>query len=288
MRDTFQVSSVISTAEMSISHRKTFLSFPSLCSNNLLPTCFASSLFKELMVLKQKVQCILNTRSMNGKCSQISHVKNINYLTWLYIIRDLPCELVCRNIVVKRYYIADDEAVLQKTRATQQSFELTLPQHLIFAQRLFGSAAGIGTRTSLSCRLKKKQLSAVAEDRHQIRFFDELNVVPFENPDGRNEYVRRGIIMQYVPSEQELTVIVRFRKMKGNVSLEPQFRARRMAGYHEDHAIDNDDEYPFHSNISLFGCFISTVNLNDRTVLLSNNTVVTIEESIAEFNRIMT
>ncbi len=225
---------------------------------------------------------------MNGKCSQISHVKNINYLTWLYIIRDLPCELVCRNIVVKRYYIADDEAVLQKTRATQQSFELTLPQHLIFAQRLFGSAAGIGTRTSLSCRLKKKQLSAVAEDRHQIRFFDELNVVPFENPDGRNEYVRRGIIMQYVPSEQELTVIVRFRKMKGNVSLEPQFRARRMAGYHEDHAIDNDDEYPFHSNISLFGCFISTVNLNDRTVLLSNNTVVTIEESIAEFNRIMT
>jgi hypothetical protein len=52
--------------------------------------------------------------------------------------------------------------------------------------------------------------------------------------------------------------------MKGNDSLEPQFHARRMAGYHEDHALDGDDEYLFHSNISLFGSFISTVNLNDR------------------------
>jgi hypothetical protein len=52
--------------------------------------------------------------------------------------------------------------------------------------------------------------------------------------------------------------------------------------------LDGDDEYPFHSNISLFGSFISTVNLNDRTGLLSNSTIDTVEERIAEFNRIMT
>lgn len=48
-----------------------------------------------------------------------------------------------------------------------------------------------------------------------------------------------------MPSEQELTVIVHFHKMKGHDSLEPHVRARRMAGYIENHVLDGDDGYPF-------------------------------------------
>jgi hypothetical protein len=112
--------------------------------------------------------------------------------------------------MVKRCFIRGDEAVLQKERVVE-AFELMLPAHLIFAQRLFGTAGGISTRSSQSCRLKQKHLSMWAEDHHQIRFYDELNVVPFEHYTGSNEVTRRGIIIQYIPSEQELTVIICFR-----------------------------------------------------------------------------
>jgi hypothetical protein len=167
MKDTYQVSSVYSTSETSISHHKSFFSFPSLCLNNLLPTCFPSALLKELLIIKQKVQCILNTRSMNGKCSQITHINNINYLTWMYMIHDLPCDLTMKNVIVKRYFFRGDESVLRKERVVEQAFELTLPAHLFYAQRLFGTAAGVGTRSSHNCRLKQKHLSARAEDHPQ-------------------------------------------------------------------------------------------------------------------------
>ncbi len=62
----------------------------------------------------------------------------------------------------------------------EQSFELALPAHLIFAQRLFGTAAGVGTCSSQSCRLKQKHLSVWAEDHHQIKCFNELNIVPLK------------------------------------------------------------------------------------------------------------
>ncbi len=134
IRDTFQVSFVVFYCWDVYQPLKNIFSLPSFWRINLLSTCFASSLFKELMVLQKKVQCFLNTCSMNGECSQICHINNINFLTWLYIIRNLPCELVHKNVIMKCYYIADNEAVLKKTRATQQSFELTIPDHLIFAQ----------------------------------------------------------------------------------------------------------------------------------------------------------
>ena len=105
---------------------------------------------------------------MNGKCIQICPVSNINNLAWLYILRDIPCQVVEKNVIVQHHHIINDEAVLRKVRVKQQSFELTLPAHLLFAQKLFGTAAGIGTRVPLKCRLKQKRLLAEAEDRRQI------------------------------------------------------------------------------------------------------------------------
>jgi hypothetical protein len=203
---------------------------------------------------------------MNGRCSQISHINNVNHLTWLHKIRDLPCPLVSKNVVIKRYYIHNDESVLQKVRVLQQSFELTLPTHLTFAQQLFGTAAGIGTRIFLSCRLKRRQLLAFSEDRHQIQYGDELNIVLFENSS--YELIRRGIILQYIPSEQELNVIIRFRKMKGHSHLEHQFLARNMLNANQNGFPEDNEAYPFHNSIGVFGSFIYKVCLNTKTVVL--------------------
>ncbi len=104
-----------------------------------------------------------------------------------------------------------------------EAFELMLQAHLFYAQRRFGTAGGVGTCSSHNCRLKQKHLSARAEDHHQIQFFDELNIVPFNTHSYNNEVLRRGTIMKYIPSEQELTVIICFQKMKGSDCVEPQF-----------------------------------------------------------------
>ena len=154
---------------------------------------------------------MLNTRSMNGKCIQICHISNFDNLTWLYILRDIPCQVVEKNVIVQHHHIINDEAVLRKVRVMQQSFELTLPAHLLFAQKLFGTAAGIGTHVPLKFHLKQKQLSAEVEDQHQMQYSDMVNVIPFENHNNTTqEFIRRGIIMNYIPSKQNLTMIVRF------------------------------------------------------------------------------
>ncbi len=98
-----------------------------------------------------------------------------------------------------------------KVQITQQSFELMLQAHLLFAQKLFGTTAGIGTHVPLKFHLKQKQLSAEVEDQHQMQYSDMVNVIPFENHNNTTqEFIRRGIIMNYIPSKQNLTMIVRF------------------------------------------------------------------------------
>jgi hypothetical protein len=66
---TYQVSSQFRSNEMTIFHRKSFVSFPSLLVSRL-PTCFPSRLFKELVSIKQKVQVCLSTRSMHDTYSE--------------------------------------------------------------------------------------------------------------------------------------------------------------------------------------------------------------------------
>jgi len=42
--------------------------------------------------------------------------------------------------------VSNDEFVLEKSRSEEFMVELTLPEHLSAAQKLFGTAVGIGTR----------------------------------------------------------------------------------------------------------------------------------------------
>lgn len=74
------------------------------------------------------------------------------------LIHDLSCLVNSKNVVIKRYNMFDDESVLWKIWVMQHSFEVTLPAHLAFAQRLFGTAAGIDTRRFLSCKLKNEAI----------------------------------------------------------------------------------------------------------------------------------
>jgi hypothetical protein len=89
-----------------------------------------------------------------------------------------------------------------------------------------------------------------------------------------------------MPSEEELTVIICFRKLKGQNHLEHQFHARNML-LNQIGILDDDEAYPFHNNIGVFVSFIDKVILNNRNVVLKNEVIVTVEDVINGFNRLM-
>ena len=45
------------------------------------------------------------------------------------MIRDLPCDLTMKNVIVKRFFFRGDESVLRKERVVEQAFELTLQRY---------------------------------------------------------------------------------------------------------------------------------------------------------------
>ncbi len=65
------------------------------------------------------------------------------------------------------------------------------------------------------------------------------------------EFVKRGIILKYIPEEQQLTVIIRFRKMTGRDTVEPQLRLRNIPLNNLND--EDDDRIPFHWDIPVFG-----------------------------------
>jgi hypothetical protein len=127
---------------------------------------------------------------------------------------------------------------------------LFLPEHITFAQSIFGTFAGIGSRKKFPCVLKCRSKSAAAHCAHQIHYKDEHNVVPFEG-ECLVEFVKRGIILKYIPEEQQLTVIIRFRKMTGRDTVEPQLRLRNIPLNNLND--EDDDRIPFHWDIPVFG-----------------------------------
>jgi hypothetical protein len=152
---TYQVSSQFCSDEMMIFHRKSFVSFPSL-SDSSLPMCFPSRLFKELLSIKQKVQVCLSTRLMHDTYSKCCWIDNINILTWLFVVRDLPFDIYLKEtyVVMKQSFIRNDEAVLEKRQCKQVSIDLLLPEHIPFAQSIFGTFTGIGSQKDFPCVLK--------------------------------------------------------------------------------------------------------------------------------------
>jgi hypothetical protein len=119
MANTFVVSSVFNSAEMSIVHMRSFFSYPSLYPENRLLTCFPSMIFSQVLRIKQKLHHLLSSRSKTAKCFQSCIVSNIDPLTWEYICSLLPAHYNSWNVVVKKCYINKDEFMVEKFRSLQ-------------------------------------------------------------------------------------------------------------------------------------------------------------------------
>ncbi len=156
MANTFVVSSVFNHSEMSITHTRSFLSFPSLYAENRLVSCFPTMIFRQLLGIKQRLQHLLSSRSKTAKCFQSCVVSNVDPLTWEYITSVLMAQYSYRNVVVKKSYVCKDEFLLEKYRSLQVSVLLICLCHLPMVQKLFGTAIGLGTQKVLRGFLKHK------------------------------------------------------------------------------------------------------------------------------------
>jgi len=68
MMHTYIASSYFHSQALTITHTQSFVSFPSLHPQNGMLSCFPSMIFNQLLLVKEKIQLLLNTRSMSEKC----------------------------------------------------------------------------------------------------------------------------------------------------------------------------------------------------------------------------
>jgi hypothetical protein len=224
MANTFVVSSFFNTNTMTCLHERSFQSFPSLAFSQFLPACIPLQLFRQLLSIKDRVQRKLNSRYMNSRFIVSCVCENISHLTWLYIKKLLPGEVITKLAVIKHVYMINDESVVEKVCSMQESFDLTLPDHLLAAQSIFGSSVGVDCRFLIRCSLKRRGRNAWIRSSQQIQVTDHLNVVPFEAFEpNENEAVSHGILLKYTPSEEELIVSVRFRLVHDEANLRNAF-----------------------------------------------------------------
>ena len=287
MRNTYQVSSKLVRETMTIHHCKSFDSFPSTMPNSLLPTCFPSSLLKELLQIKQKVQICLSTKSLKDKYSTTCHIDNVNLLTWMYMIRNRPNNIAMQQklVVTKTTFFEKDYYIQEKKRCKQQIIELHLPDHIPFFQSIFGTFAGVGIRKLLKSTFPKNCRDTTTRVRcaNKITVHDEHNVVPFEE-DCENEYVKRGVVLKYIAEQQHLTILLRYRKIISPVELLRQLEIRNITLIEDD---DGDDQrIPLHSDIKVFSKAIHMINLQNRTVQFYDQSIATINDVIQEFQRL--
>jgi len=170
-----------------------------------------------------------------------------------------------KNVVIKKNYIISDEFHMEKYRALQISTFLCLPDHLAMAQQLFGYAVGLGSRKIIKCSLKRRAVTARQIARQQINYTDSLNVIPFQVEVQHNEeYQRRGILIKYIPSESELSITAKYRKLSGRMQLEPHLLMRKIARRNEPEM--GDDSYPLFADTDVFGSTIAEINLGMEMV----------------------
>ena len=115
---------------------------------------------------------------------------------------------------------------------------------------------------------------------------DSLNVVPFEpfRPD-LNEIFSCGICLKYTPSEEELILIIRYRLEHDEYRVRDAFHCRGITGVNEIQP--EADLYPLHSDTEVFGSLVKQINLNTRTVLLQNNMIYSIQNTMDEIDRLI-
>lgn len=286
LANTFIVSSAFSTESNIIFHARTFLSFPSLYAESQLLSCFPSMIFMQLLRVKETVQLLLHSRSKNKKCMQSCTIHNINPLTWNYMTSVLQLQYQEKNVVIKKNYIISDEFHMEKYRALQISTFLCLPDHLAMAQQLFGNAVGLGSRKIIKCSLKRRAVTARQIAQQQINYTDSLNVIPFQVEVQHNEEIQqRGIIIKYIPSESELSITAKYRKLSGRMQLEPHLLMRKIARRNEPEM--GDDSYPLFADTDVFGSTIAEINLGMEMVTLQNNNQKSIQEVMGELDRLI-
>ena len=146
-----------------VRHGRTFNSFPSVMYPNLFPTCHASDLFYKLLNLKQKIQEKLNTRGMSKRNQQVVSIENFDVNAWAYVLKCCPVQVSSSMVVVKSIYMNEDECHVEKRRETQQSFTLTLPNHLPYAQHFIRIICW--NRCSLHAEMQDRKATACRNSR---------------------------------------------------------------------------------------------------------------------------
>jgi hypothetical protein len=120
-------------------------------------------------------------------------------------------EMMTKLAVIKHVYLRNNESVVEKVCSIQESFELLLPDHLLAAQSIFGSSFGVECWFLIHCSLRGCGRNAWVRSSQQIQVTDHLNVIHFESFEpNENEVVSHGILLKYIPSEEELIVTIQF------------------------------------------------------------------------------
>lgn len=280
--NTYRVTSFFSSFENKIYHRCNFEPFPSSQFKNVLPSCFPSLLFNQIMCIQDAIQQASNTRSMNSKNVTVVAINNISPFTWRYITIHSPgVNVVESKIVTSKTRVVGDACIVEKCRVPKLQMNFVEPAHLAALQSLFGQCAGIGVRFRIPCQLGRRQHETSLE-RH-IRGEDCLNVVPF---DGGNvdEMVRRGIELLYFPKDMSMKVKVRFRQCNGRREWLQHLR-RRGIGLGVAAQGDEEDIWPLHRSVTVGLCQIKWIDLASHEVQLcdaENNTSTISVQAVIE------
>ncbi len=157
MKHTFHVSSCFFSSSMKIQHVRMFNSFPSLAFPVSFPSCFPLSKLKQLLSIKQKVQVALNTRSLSSNNRASCFINNIDPLTWRYLMQGTWAVVEQSREILKATYMDEYECVVKNWHSVVESCMISLPEHLAFAQGIFGKTVGIDVQLIVLCSVEKKQ-----------------------------------------------------------------------------------------------------------------------------------
>jgi hypothetical protein len=280
MANVFVVSSFLNTHTMTLWHCQSFSSFPSTSPHRILPTCFPSTIFNQLIAMKSSMQSALNTRGKNARNRVVCKIDNFSVVTWEYMKSLLVLEVETSNHIAKTNFILMDELVVEKWRTRQEQVHFTLPEHLDCARKIFGTSVGLGVRVFVPCQMGRSN-GRVSCGR-AISKTDTINVVPFEPEE--QELARRGIVLKYIPKLSQLTIIIRFRRVTGEARILPYLQSRG-AIYQEEE--EEEAVWPLHSDMTILSSLINKIGLREENVWLKNGVVVSFDEAIADIsNRI--
>jgi hypothetical protein len=142
---------------------------------------------------------------------------------------------------------------------TQEQVNLTLPEHLVCTQKVFGTSVGLGVHVFVPCQIGRNNTRVSSS--HIISKTDTINVVPFEPEE--QELVRRGIVLRYIPKLSQLTIIIRFRRVTGDARMLPYLQSRGAIYEAEEEEIE--PVWPLHSDTTILNSLIKKMNYGKKT-----------------------